>query len=102
MRLARIVVPVFVFSTLTFAESGESHIVRDGSTPERAVIVRQPSAHKTVDWEWRWIKAHHPSTYALGWMHQCVCEHHRVYDLYILETPAGKRNAYFDVGEKCD
>ena len=87
---------------MALASSSEPHIVRDGSTPERAVIVRQPTVHKTVDWEWRWIKEHHPFAYALGWMHQCVCERHHLYDLYILETPAGTRKAYFEVGEKCD
>jgi len=101
MRVALFLV-FFLPAIVAFANAEKPPVVRDGSTVERAVIVRQPSVHKVVDWEWRWIKEHHPFASALGWMHQCVCEHHRVYDLYILDTPAGKRNTYFDIGEKCD
>jgi len=93
---------LFLPALTSFAETDKLQVVRDGSTAERAVMVPHRSTHKVVDWEWQWIKGHHPFASALSWMHQCVCEHHRLYDLYIVDTPAGKRNVYFDVGEKCD
>jgi hypothetical protein len=102
MRVTPVFVAALFVALSSLAASDKPHVVRDGSTVERAVIVRQPSVHRVVDWEWQWIKEHHPFASALGWMHQCVCEHHRLYDLYILDTPGGKRNAYFDVGENCD
>jgi hypothetical protein len=102
MRLAMLFSALCLTLASAFAEPEKPDVVRDGSTVERAVIVRQSSVHKVVAWEWQWIKEHHPFASALSWMHQSVCEHNRLYDLYILKTQAGERRAYFDVGEKCD
>jgi hypothetical protein len=98
LLLAALIVP----AASSLASSEEAPVVRDGSTIERAVIVRQPTGRSAIDWEWQWIKEHYPSASWPGWMHQCLCEEHRLYDLYIFDTPAGNRKAYFDIGEKCD
>jgi hypothetical protein len=97
-----LLVALIVPAASNLASSEEAPVVRDGSTIEQAVIVRQPTGRSAIDWEWQWIKEHYPSASWPGWMHQCLCEQRRLYDLYIFDTPAGNRKAYFDIGEKCD
>jgi len=93
MRVA--ILMVFCTSAaFSFADSEKSHIVRDGSSAEHAVIMRGLSIRESVRREWEWIRKFHPTAE--------VTMHQTIYDRYILDTPAGQRDAYFELGKKCD
>jgi hypothetical protein len=57
---AALFLTLFLPALTSFAETDKLQVVRDGSTAERAVMVPHRSTHKVVDWEWQWIKGHHP------------------------------------------
>jgi hypothetical protein len=102
MRVKILFVTLWLTAAFSFGDPEKSHVVRDGSTVERAVIMRAPSTHEAVRLEWKWIEEHHPFASALSWMHLTICDHHMLYDRYILDTQVGKRDVYFALTEKCD
>jgi hypothetical protein len=90
---------VIALFALRFGQADElkHKIVRDGSTIERAIIIRT-SQDKEVELEGKYLRMLHPFAARFPLEQALLCDKGILYDLWVMETPAGNRNVYFDLG----
>ena len=82
---------------LARAAEPEHKIVRDGSSKERAIIIRT-SPEKQVPLEGQWLRVLHPFAARFPLEQGLLCDKGILYDCWVLDTPAGKKEVYFDLG----
>jgi hypothetical protein len=73
------------------------HFPKDGSSIDRAIVLRE-HGDEAVPEEWQWIAKLHPGAHRLEWEHATSTHHGRFYSYYLLTTPRGKEDIYFDTG----
>jgi hypothetical protein len=69
-------------------------ITRDGSSPERAVVLHVPE-DKVTDAEWDWWKKHYPDAGRLPIIHSMNGYKGRIYSRYLVGTPTGEKEVWF-------
>src|SRR4051794_463694 len=79
-------------------EGKKLHVVRDGSSFERAIIVGRDQPGE-VDWEFAQMRKLHPDAEIVPAEQALVSHDGRDYDLWVLKTPHGKVTVYFDINE---
>ncbi len=72
---------------------------RDGSSPERAVVLDVPE-EKVTDAEWAWWKKHYPDAGLLPIIHSMEGHKGRIYSRYLLSTPKGEKEVFFTTNMK--
>ena len=76
-------------------------ITRDGSSPERAVVLHVPE-EKVTDAEWAWWKSHYPDAGLLPIIHSMNGYKGRIYSRYLLSTSKGEKEVWFATTMKDD
>ena len=102
-RMSRFAI-VFVslsIALLCTSDAGNPASVRDGSTMEKAIIVRKPGK-KAVDEERRWMLKIYPVQGLVPLEQALLCNKGILYDYWLLSTPVGKKELYFDLGVRKD
>jgi hypothetical protein len=74
---------------------------RDGSSPERAVVLHVPE-DKVTDAEWAWWQKHYPDAGLLPVIHSMEGHNGRIYSRYLLSTPKGEKEVFFATNMKDD
>jgi hypothetical protein len=74
---------------------------RDGSSPERAVVLHVPE-DKVTDAEWAWWQKHYPDAGLLPIIHSMEGYEGRIYSRYLLSTPKGEQEVFFATNMKDD
>lgn len=67
--------------------------VRDGSSPERAVVLKATSDSENVSAEYAWIREHVPG--AKPSMQELIMDRGHEFDALTLDLPDGKSAVYF-------
>jgi hypothetical protein len=74
---------------------------RDGSSPRRAVVLHVPK-DKVTDAEWDWWQKHYPDAGLLPIIHSMNGVNGRIYSRYLISTPKGKKEVWFETTMKDD
>jgi|ERR1700736_454432 hypothetical protein len=74
-------------------------ITRDGSSPERAVVLHVPE-DKVTDAEWDWWRKRYPDAGLVPIIHAMTGHKGRIYSRYLIGTPKGEKEVWFETGMK--
>jgi hypothetical protein len=76
-------------------------ITRDGSSPERAVVLHV-SEDKIAHAEWDWWRKRYPDAGLLPIIHSMEGHKGRIYSRYLISTPKGEKEVFFATNMKDD
>ena len=92
------IVVVVIISLIGSLYLYRKYFPKDGSSIDRAIALRE-HGHRAATEEWRWIQKLHPGARIFEWEHATMVYHGRFYSFYLLTTPRGNEDIYFDTGD---
>jgi hypothetical protein len=73
------------------------YFTRDGSTVKRAIVIRT-NKNDEVQLEDQWMRRLYPLAGIIPLEQALLCRNGILYDFWLISTPSGKRDMYFDLG----
>lgn len=72
---------------------------RDGSSPDRAVVLHAPE-DEVIDAEWAWWQKQYPDAGRFPIIHSMEAYKGRIYSRYLISTPKGEKEVFFATNMK--